>query len=202
MRLFRTGWKSMFNNKLIITYCLFCAFSLQLSATSLFDEHKFKAMTSDHKALRIGDTLTILIFENAQARSSAGNSSDSNFALSAAGTSPQGRWPFGVNVAAGESGDAVIKRNGFVQAQITAVVIAQDENGNLVVQGRQEITIDDELQSIEITGQVRPADISADNSVASFRLYDAKIKIAGQGYVSSAKESGIFYKLFNWLGLI
>lgn len=192
----------MYSNKFIIVICLLFVYSAELVATSLFDETKFKAITSDHKALRIGDTLTILIFENAQARSSAGNSSDSNFALSAAGTSPQGRWPFGIDVAAGESGDAVIKRNGFVQAQITAVVIAQDASGNLMVQGRQEITIDDELQSIELTGQVRPADISADNSVPSFRLYDARIKIAGQGYVSNAKESGIFYKIFNWLGLI
>ncbi|WP_166670486.1 flagellar basal body L-ring protein FlgH [Rheinheimera aquimaris] len=192
----------MYRNKLI-SFCVFLVvFSLETNATSLFNENKFKAITSDHTALRVGDTLTILIFENAQARSSAGNSSDSNFALSASGSSPQGRWPFGIDVAAGESGDAVIKRNGFVQAQITAVVIEQDDSGNLLVKGRQEITIDDELQSIELTGQVRPADISADNSVPSFRLYDAKIKIAGQGYVSDGQDSGIFYKVFSWLGLI
>ncbi|WP_019677839.1 flagellar basal body L-ring protein FlgH [Arsukibacterium perlucidum] len=192
----------MYNIKFLIMFFLFSVISAELQATSLFDEEKFKSITADHKALRVGDTLTILIFENAQARSSAGNSSDSNFELSASGTSPQGRWPFGVDVSAGERGDAVIKRNGFVQAQITAVVIAQDENGNLMVQGRQEITIDEELQSIELTGQVRPADISADNSVPSFRLYDAKIKIAGQGYVTDGKDSGVFYKVFKWLGLI
>jgi flagellar L-ring protein FlgH len=192
----------MYKNKLIIICCLLSVFCAELAATSLFNENKFKAITADHKAIRVGDTLTILIFENAQARSSAGNSSDSNFALSASGSSPQGRWPFGIGVAAEESGDAVIKRNGFVQAQITAVVIAKDDSGNLFVQGRQEITIDEELQSIELTGQVRPADISADNSVPSFRLYDARIKIAGQGYVSDGKEGGIFFKIFNWLGLI
>lgn len=182
---------------LLISMACFSVYS-----TSLFDEDKFRSVTADHRALKVGDTLTILIFENAQARSSAGNSADSNFGLSAAGKSPQGQWPFGIDVSAGESGDAVTKRDGFIKAQITAVVLEKDDNGNLLIRGNQEITIDEESQSIELTGQIRPADISADNSVPSFRLYNAKIKIAGEGYVSDGKEGGIFYRVFKWLGLI
>lgn len=173
-----------------------------VNATSLFDDAKFRAYTSDLRAHQIGDTLTIVILENSQATTSAGNSSESDFKINASATSPQGSWPFSANVGAGQSGDAVIKRNGFVRSQITAVVTGVDKSGNLIVKGQQQIVIDGETQSIEVSGSIRSADISSSNSVPSYRLYDANIKFVGQGDVTDGQSRGIFYQAFKWLGLI
>ena len=173
-----------------------------VAATSLFDDKDFRSYTSDLRAHRVGDTLTIVILENSQATTSAGNSSDSDFSISAAASSPQGSWPYSANIGAGQSGDAVIKRNGFVRSQITAVVTGIDKNGNLIVKGQQQIVIDGETQSIEVSGSIRSADISSSNSVPSYRLYDANIKFVGQGDVTDGQGSGIFYQAFKWLGLI
>ncbi len=182
---------------------LLLAFISNLSfATSLFDDSAFQSYTSDLRAHRVGDTITILILENSQATTSAGNSSDSDFNIRAAASGPQGSWPYSANISAGQSGDAVIKRNGFVRSQITAVVTGIDKSGNLVVKGQQKIIIDGETQSIEVSGSIRAADISSSNSAPSSRLYNAKIKFVGQGDVTDGQNNGIFYQAFKWLGLI
>jgi flagellar L-ring protein FlgH len=177
-------------------------FMASVSATSLFNDADFKSLTSDKRARKVGDTVTIIVLENAQAKTSAGNSQDNGFSISASAQSPNGSWPYGVGMGSDHSGNAAIQRNGFIKAQITAVVKDKDKHGNLIVHGKQNISIDGEVQTIEITGSVRNSDIFSDNTLLSSRLFDANIIFTGKGPVSENQEGGIVYKVFNWLGLI
>lgn len=177
-------------------------FSFSLNATSLFDSANFQPLTADKRAYREGDTLTILIVENAQAKTSAGASLDKDLAISASGSSPNGTWPFGIGIDSATSGDAAVHRNGYLRAQLTAVVIKKDNNGNLMVKGTQRITLDGESQSIEITGMVRQSDISSENTIVSNRLFDANISFIGSGDTREAQERGIVARVLGWLGLL
>ncbi|TMO66623.1 flagellar basal body L-ring protein FlgH [Pseudoalteromonas aurantia] len=169
-------------------------------ATSLFDKSSFQQLTADKRAMSIGDTVTIMVLENAQAKSRSGNANAYDFSVSAAANSPQGRWPYGVGLGTDSSGDAIISRNGFIKAQITAVVTAFDEHNNLVISGTQNITIDGELQSIELSGRVRQSDILADNTLLSSRILDAKIIFTGEDAFSEDNSEGLFEQLFSWFG--
>lgn len=185
-----------------IASLVLAAASLQPSfGNSLFNEASYKPLVADKRAGEIGDTVTILVMESAQAKSSAGNSTESSSGMQVNARSPQGQWPYGVGVAATSGGDAAINRNGFVKAQITAVVQSRDANGNLEVMGNQEITIDGEVQSMEVRGWIRPNDISANNVVPSFRLFNARIRFEGEGSMSENQKSGFFSRVVNWLGL-
>ncbi len=174
---------------------------LPVFASSLYNEGSFKPLTADKRAGQPGDTVTILVMENAQAKSSAGRAQERESSLSLQGRHNSNNEQLSLGVAGNSAGDAAINRNGFVKAQITAVVQSRDSNGNLEVIGDQQITIDGEIQSIEIRGWIRPTDISANNVVPSFRLFNARIRFTGEGDVSDSQKAGVFSKIFGWLGL-
>ncbi len=175
--------------------------SLPALSSSLYNEASFKPLTADKKAGQLGDTVTILVMENAQAKSSAGRAQERENSLSLQGRHNDNNEQLSVGIAGNTVGDAAINRNGFVKAQITAVVQSRDQNGNLEVSGDQQITIDGEMQSIEIRGWIRPTDISANNVVPSFRLFNARIRFTGEGDISDSQKAGVFSKIFGWLGL-
>ncbi|CAM4163388.1 flagellar basal body L-ring protein FlgH [Pseudoalteromonas byunsanensis] len=187
----------MFHNKVAGLALVLCtALSMNLHATSLFNESTFNSLTSDKRAMSLGDTVTVVVLENAQAKSRSGSSNANDLSISAAGSSPQGSWPYAMGLGAEYSGDAVTSRNGFIKAQITAVVSEIDKFGNLVINGTQNITIDGELQSIELSGRVRPIDIMANNTLLSSRIMDAKIVFTGE----EQESEGVLSQLFTWLG--
>lgn len=188
--------------KLIVVNLMFLISMASVEATSLFNNADFSALTSDKRARKIGDTVTIIVLENSQAKASAGNSKENEFSISAAANSPNGSWPYGLGVGSDLNGNAAIQRNGYIKAQITAVVQDMDDNGNLLIHGKQNISIDGEIQTIEVTGRVRKSDIFSDNTLISSRLFDANIVFNGKGPVSENQKSGLIYGLFNWLGLI
>lgn len=175
--------------------------SVSAQADSLYNEAGYKALTADKRAGQPGDTVTILVMENAQAKSSAGSSQDRDSGLELKSRDNSGVNQLGLAIGASSNGDAEINRNGFVKAQITAVVQRKDQTGNLEVVGEQSITIDGEVQSISVTGWIRPTDISANNVVPSFRLFNARIKFTGEGQVSDSQKAGIFSRVLAWMGL-
>ncbi|MFT4925227.1 MAG: flagellar L-ring protein precursor FlgH [Phenylobacterium sp.] len=174
-------------------------------ATSLYDQKTFKDLTADKRAKVVGDTVTIIVLENAQATTSAGLAGDSEFAFSGGATINKKGWSYdtnyGLGVGAQSDNNAVTKRVGSIRAQISVVVTAVDDNQNLQLQGKQLLTINGESQTIEVTGRARRSDIFSNNTLLSSRLFDADIKFVGQGEVTEGKEDGIFARLFKWLGL-
>ncbi|CAH9051015.1 Flagellar L-ring protein [Pseudoalteromonas holothuriae] len=187
----------MFYSKIQGLVIVLCAIlSLNLYATSLFDESSFNSLTADKRAMSVGDTVTVIVLENAQAKSRSGTSNANDLSISATGSSPQGTWPHSLGIGAEYSGDAITSRNGYIKAQITAIVSEIDLHGNLVIQGAQNITIDGELQSIELSGRVRAVDIMANNTLLSSRIMNAKINFTGD----EPESEGMLSQLFTWLG--
>jgi len=173
----------------------------KVEATSLYNAKTFRALTADKRALRIGDTVTIIVLETAQASASAGSADKSEFGFGAQAGVNEKNWQYGVGVNGNTKGTASTQRKGQLRAQITAVVIQVDENKNLIIQGKQTLTIDGEVQVIELSGRARRSDIASNNTLLSSRLFDAKISFVGNGDVTEGKEEGVFARIFKWLGL-
>jgi len=72
-----------------------------------------------------------------------------------------------------------------VAAEVTQVLA----NGNLVVNGRQEIRLNNEIRELQITGVLRPQDISSTNTVNYFKLAEARISYGGRGQQTDMQQS-------------
>lgn len=190
----------MLKSNRYLSLLLLLWFTNSTLATSLYDPNKYVPLHADKRAHHVGDALTILIFENTQATASAGDGSNGEFSFSGGAAIDDRNWNAGLNLGSRDAGDASTIRNGFVRAQITTRVVAIDKYGDLSISGSQEIVVNEETQLIDISGTVRPDDISADNTVPSFRIIDARLKIDGEGSVSSGKDENMFARLAKWLG--
>ncbi|WP_199611750.1 flagellar basal body L-ring protein FlgH [Flocculibacter collagenilyticus] len=175
--------------------------SVNISATSLYNEKTFKSLHADKKAFKVGDGITVLIYQSVQAKSSAGEGSSGDFKFSGGATVQDRNWNAGMNLGSSNKGDAATNRNGFVRAQLTAMVVNVGDNGLLFIEGSQKITVNDEEQIIAVKGTIRTEDISNQNTIASYRIQNAEIAIDGQGEVSSGKNGNVFSRLVNWIGL-
>lgn len=186
---------------LVISLCLGLVGLAQ--AESLYSSATFKPLIMDKRAYRVGDTLTVLVSENASAITSADTDLDRTSDVSvgvATNISSQthaGELTFGNNT----TGKGKTARSGRLQAQITVSVIQVEPNGDLQVTGSKEIEVNREQQIFRINGRVRRADVGTDNTVASSRLADVKILFSGTGDISDKQRPGLISRVLDWLGL-
>lgn len=191
----------MYRYSLLIRLSIVCLLTTPaVSAKSLYQENGFKPLHADKRAFAIGDSITILIYENAQAATSAGEGRQADVSFSGGASIDERNWNSGLNIGSSGGGDASTNRNGFVKAQLTAVVVSTGQKGVLHISGEQKIRINDEEQIIRVSGSVRGEDISHLNTVSSFRIQNAVISIDGQGEISKGKEGNVFVRLFKWMG--
>ena len=73
------------------------------------------------------------------------------------------------------------------------------ENGNLVVEGKRQLTVNEEDQFIIISGIVRPDDISSDNVVSSQYIANARIAYTGKGVINDKMRPGWFTRILDWV---
>jgi flagellar L-ring protein precursor FlgH len=143
---------------------------------------------TDNKARYVNDIVTIIIDESSsgQNKASTNSSRDSSTtsgisAMLGLDTSVlNGNANLGGKLSIGGESSSALKgtgdtsRGGKLQAQLTARVVRVLENGNLLIEGRRQLTLNAEDEFIVITGIIRPEDISASNSVSSSNIADAR----------------------------
>ncbi len=64
-------------------------------------------------------------------------------------------------------GKGSVNRQEALQTNVAGVVTQVLPNGNLVVEGRQEIRVNFEMRELVVAGIVRPEDIQSDNTIDS-----------------------------------
>ncbi len=185
---------------LLLAACMLLA--APAKAADLYAHGGWPALASDRSARKVGDIVTIVVYESATATNTASNGSARGTKLGgqiSAGTafSESG----GFNLSGGSDDTGTTGRSGAMIAQISAVVDDVLPNGDLHVTGAQTLNINGEQTNIRVKGRVRQADISAQNAVLSSRLADAAIDYDGSGFVSRSASPGIITRVFNWLGI-
>ena len=71
---------------------------------------------------------------------------------------------------------------------MAAVVTQVLPNGNLVIEGTQEIRVNYELRQLTVRGIIRRADISSDNSIESKKIAELRVSYGGQGTISDMQQ--------------
>lgn len=191
----------------ILILFVFCATG-RLQADSIWskrDQNK-KDLYADDKARHIGDVLTITISEEstvdnkAKRTLSKATTRDQNFdgQVGIEHIVPEiPAFKFGVGTAYSNTldGKSNYKDEREFTDSISVVVIDIMPNGNLVISGTRDRNIADDIQTIEVSGIVRPSDIAFDNTIRSNQVANFSITTRNKGV-------GAQYMRPNWLGRI
>jgi flagellar L-ring protein precursor FlgH len=161
-------------------------------------------------ATRVGDLVTVVIQENQNVKNEESSdltkATNLDYQLTNFDIKP-GAFTTLPRVA-GKSDDqfrgtANYAKKGTFTARVTAIVVDVLPNGNLVVNGRREIRIDQETKLIEFSGIIRRWDITPDNTVASELVANAKVSYTGTGpLTNSTNRRGIGAWLHDAIGWI
>jgi flagellar L-ring protein FlgH len=182
------------------------------SANSLWTDRA--GLYENVQARRLNDLVTIKVAENISGSGTADTATSGKSTLEVGVDSIFGSplnfglknlWgggtPF-VPAAAGHANTAFTgagntTRAGTLIGTITAKVVEVMPNGNLVLQSRKEITINNEKQILILRGMVRPEDIAVDNSVLSSKIADAEVFFVGDGIVQDKQRPGWFVRIID-----
>ena len=169
------------------------------------DQLPFGVLYSDSRARGVNDIITILIVESTTAENSATTSGAKKSEIKAGIPSLFGcetalaskltsgsDWSnlLSANLDKTFSGDGKTARSGKIISTVSARVVRVLPNGNLVILGQREISINSEKETIFVSGIIRRSDIQADNTITSTKIADARIFYGGKGQVSEEQRAG------------
>lgn len=95
----------------------------------------------------------------------------------------------GVNSASGVQGKGQVDRQEQIVLNVAALVTQILPNGNMVVQGRQEMRVNNEVRELLIHGIVRPEDITATNTINHTQMAEARISYGGRGQLTDVQQA-------------
>ncbi|OGA98061.1 MAG: flagellar basal body L-ring protein [Burkholderiales bacterium RIFCSPHIGHO2_12_FULL_61_11] len=163
-----------------------------------------QALFEDRRPRYVGDILTIVVSENVNAsKNSAANASRSASASAELGLIPkifgglisssQDASASGKNILSAKGGaNAANTFNGVITVTVVEVLV----NGNLMVSGEKQMLINQGTEFIRFSGVVNPRTVSANNSVPSTQVADARIEYSAKGYIDEAQTMGWLQRIF------
>jgi flagellar L-ring protein precursor FlgH len=159
-----------------------------------------RAFFKDQRAHRVGDILTIKVNitdraiidnETKRKRDSKDDSGVDNFfgktKLPILNT-PLPTRIFTSDSTTSTEGKGSVNRSEALTTNVAAVVTQVLPNGNLVVEGRQEIRVNFEIRELIVAGIVRPEDIESDNTIESTKIAQARIAYGGRGQITDVQQ--------------
>jgi flagellar L-ring protein precursor FlgH len=159
---------------------------------------------ADQRAGRVGDILTVLIDIDDSAKTINSTTSSRTSGVTAGiphllGLEQSlGHWlPSGydpanaieTNSKSANTGAGAVNRAEKISLTIAAVVTAVLPNGNMVIQGTQEVRTNTDVRSLTVAGIVRPEDISSANTIKHTQIAEARISYAGRGDIARVQKT-------------
>jgi len=157
----------------------------------------------DQRAAAVGDLVTVMVsiqdeadMENSTKRSRDNSESMGLPRLLGLEASYGRLLPAGIdpsnlvsaNSSSNVDGSGTVKRSEQINLRVATTVTQVLPNGNLVVAGRQQVRVNQELRDLQIGGIIRPQDIGSDNTVKHDRLAEARIAYGGRGTISDVQR--------------
>lgn len=175
-------------------------------------ENSRNMLFTDNKARYVNDIVTIVIDESSSGQNQASTNTSRNSATNAGisamlglDTSILQKNPnMGAAITVGGStanslkGSGDTSRGGQLKARLTARVVRVLDNGNLLIEGRRQVTLNNEDQYIVVTGLIRPEDITAENAILSSNMADARIVYTGSGVLMDKQHPGWMTRVLDW----
>ena len=155
----------------------------------------------DERAHRIGDILTVRVTVNDSAKianttqSTRASSNNAGMGgifgvavdnISDGSIDPSAMIEFDSGMS--NRGNGSVNRSESLETSVAAVVTQVLPNGNLVIEGRQEVRVNFEVRDLIVAGIVRPSDIQANNTILSSKIAEARISYGGRGQITDVQQ--------------
>ncbi|MGM0492468.1 MAG: flagellar basal body L-ring protein FlgH [Armatimonadota bacterium] len=161
----------------------------------------FTSLYQDHRAAQPGDVLFVVVAESTTASQSASRSNSKSGDVE---VGPGTGWldfipeiGFGGGLSADASGSS--QRRNTLSARIATTITGVTPAGNLIITGERMVKVNHDLQTIRLTGEVRPQDVRPDNTVLSEHIANAAIEYDGPDPGRPGKKVGIITRVLGWL---
>jgi flagellar L-ring protein precursor FlgH len=163
-----------------------------------------RAFFNDQRASRIGDILTVQIDIDDSAKTTNATTATRTSGVTAGVPHllglesslgkilPGGFDPANAietNSSTNNAGSGQVNRSEKISLTIAAVVTGILPNGNMVIQGTQEVRTNAELRQLTVAGIVRPEDISSANTIRHTQIAEARINYGGRGDISRVQKT-------------
>ncbi len=162
-----------------------------------------RSFFKDQRAAQVGDLLTVLItiedkaeISNTTTRNRTNTDDASVSAFLGYESSLSRVLPEAINPGnlididskSENTGSGSVNRKETIDLKIAAVVTQRLPNGNLVVQGRQEVRVNYEVRQLQVAGIVRREDITSENTISYDKVAEARIAYGGKGHISDVQQ--------------
>lgn len=162
-----------------------------------------RAFFKDQRAAKIGDILTVVIeiddeakLDNKTDQARDGSNSAGLDNLLGYETMLKDIFPDGIDAgnlvnsdsASSTTGSGTVDRSEAIKLRVAAVVTQVLPNGNLVLQGSQQVRVNYELRQLTVGGVIRPEDISNVNEINYDKIAEARIAYGGKGTLSDVQQ--------------
>ncbi|MDK9696700.1 MAG: flagellar basal body L-ring protein FlgH [Siculibacillus sp.] len=162
-----------------------------------------RAFFKDQRAHRVGDILTVQVvitdkakIANETARGRAESESTSVGGLPGAAidglikrSGASASNLISNTTKSSQEGTGSVDRSEQLQTNVAALVTQVLPNGNLVIEGRQEVRVNFEVRELIVAGVVRPEDIGSDNTIESTKIAEARISYGGRGQITDVQQA-------------
>jgi flagellar L-ring protein FlgH len=175
-------------------------------------ENTKNMLYSDNKARYVNDIVTIIVSETTTGTSKAATNTGRTTSATAGIASLLGidksiaeknaklaTLELGGSNSNSLKGQGDTSRGSTLTARVSARVVRVLDNGNLMIEGRRQLTMNAEDQYIMISGIVRPEDITSENLIASQHISDARIQYIGDGVINDKMRPGWLTRVVDWV---
>lgn len=166
----------------------------------------------DPRAAKVGDILTVNIAIGDQAKIANTTSRSTSAAENAGlpnflglesrlpGILPDAVDPsslVNLNSDSSSSGTGSVDRSESINLTVAAVIVQVLPNGNLVIQGQQEVRVNSEVRELVVSGVVRPEDIASNNTIRHTQIAEARISYGGRGQITDVQQPRYGQQFFD-----
>ncbi len=163
-----------------------------------------RAFFNDQRASRVGDILTVQIDIDDSAKTTNATTTSRTSGVTAGvphflglETSLGKILPGGFDPAtaietsssSNNAGAGQVNRSEKISLTIAAVVTGILPNGNMMIQGTQEVRTNTDLRQLTVAGIVRPEDISSANTIRHTQIAEARINYGGRGDIARVQKT-------------
>jgi flagellar L-ring protein precursor FlgH len=168
---------------------------------SIYSTSSSGLFSSDRRAKKVGDILSVTLSETFSSNKAVTNSSAKadNIGAEVGPTGFMKNFRLSGSLAKTNSfaGSMATNQSNSLSGTLSATIVRVFPNGNLEIKGQKKLRITEGTEYIRLSGIIRPEDISTTNTVSSAKIAEAQIEYVGAGILDSATKPGWGSKIFR-----